>query len=188
VARVQGDEFYLGLLDELSELHVVKSSTYGAPGDALANFTRIAHFTGEPAWRYPRRRALEKLARIEELERLGRLDAIEEEHVDAASLLVCAEALRRRHVLGPALHPLGERGRAIFVERLRELADTVDVVGLSTSASACDVDRDAAERELVAALKTAAELLGPAASDALPTPGSGAQKDVRLHPTERSCA
>ena len=56
----------------------------------------IAALTGEPAWVYPRRRAIEKLARMESLEKQGRTDELEEEHKDVASLMICAEALRRR--------------------------------------------------------------------------------------------
>lgn len=41
-------------------------------------------------------------------------------------------------------------------ERYRELADTLEVIGLSDSAEAFDVDRDAAEREIIAALREAA--------------------------------
>lgn len=73
-----------------------KSGGYGTGADPLANFTAVASVTGEPAWRYPRRRILEKLARIESLEAQGRLGEIAEEHLDIASLALCAEALRLR--------------------------------------------------------------------------------------------
>lgn len=92
----QGDPVYLQILDEIRELHLLKSSTYGTGADPLANFTAVAGATGEPPWTYPRRRAIEKLARLESLEAQGRVDEMGEDHVDIASLLLCAEALRRR--------------------------------------------------------------------------------------------
>lgn len=51
----------------------------------------------------------------------------------------------------------------VTAHRLRELAATVDVVGLSEAAEAFDIDRPAAEREISAALRTAADLIGPSA-------------------------
>lgn len=94
--RCTGDPGYLEAHAELAVLHAEKSAGYGTDGDRLANFTAIAHMTGEPAWRYPRRRAIEKLARMEALEAQGRVDELETEHLDVASLMLCAEALRRR--------------------------------------------------------------------------------------------
>lgn len=98
-----GDPDYLDLLEVLRELHAVKSGGYGTGADPLANFTAISFLSGEPAWRYPRRRALEKLARMEALEAQGLVGQLEEEHLDAASLLLCAEALRRRDARGGLL-------------------------------------------------------------------------------------
>lgn len=91
-----GDPDYLAAHAELAALHALKSAGYGTDEDRLANFTAIADLTGEPAWRYPRRRAIEKLARMEALEAQGNIAALEEEHLDVASLMLCAEALRRR--------------------------------------------------------------------------------------------
>jgi len=91
-----GDPDYLAAHAELLQLHRAKSSGYGTGTDPLANFTAVALIEGEPPWRYPRMRALEKLTRIKSLEAQGRLDELEEEHLDVASLLLCAEALRRR--------------------------------------------------------------------------------------------
>ena len=95
-AALKGDPDWLEAHSELVDVHREKSGGYGTGDDALANFTAIAALTGEPAWRYPRRRALEKLARMESLESQGRIDELEEEHMDVASLMLCAEALRRR--------------------------------------------------------------------------------------------
>lgn len=91
-----GDLGWLQAHSELRALHFLKSEGYGTDEDPLANFTAIAQMTGEPAWVYPRRRALEKLARCEALEAQGRTDDLREEHLDIASLMLCAEALRRR--------------------------------------------------------------------------------------------
>ena len=90
------DPLWLQTHAELVDLHRDKSAGYGTGTDPLANFTAIAALTGEPAWVYPRRRAIEKLARMESLEKQGRTDELEEEHKDVASLMICAEALRRR--------------------------------------------------------------------------------------------
>jgi hypothetical protein len=92
---VQGDPTYLGLLEELRELHLEKSAGYGTSGDPLANFTTVAAHSGEPAFVYPVRRAVEKLSRWASLYAQGRLEELGEEHLDVASLLLCAEALRR---------------------------------------------------------------------------------------------
>lgn len=142
MARRQGDEFYLGLLDELAELHVEKSSTYGSSDDALANFAAVAEFADAEEWWYPLERVVEKLARVKSLREQGRIDEIGQELPDIASLTLCAEALRRRWVVsaGPRLvlpsRPLPAEARArgaddngasappppeLFRERLREL-------------------------------------------------------------------
>jgi hypothetical protein len=90
-----GDPEYLKLLDELRALHVTKSAGYGTGEDPLANFTAVAAHSGQPAFVYPVLRAVEKLSRWASLYDQGRLDELEEEHLDVASLLLCAEALRR---------------------------------------------------------------------------------------------
>lgn len=92
------DPGWIEAWEALRPIHEEKSSGYGTGDDPLANFTAIAALTGEPAWVYPRRRAVEKLARMESLEAQGRVDELEEEHMDVASLMLCAEALRKRGV------------------------------------------------------------------------------------------
>jgi hypothetical protein len=93
--REGGDPEYLELLDELRTLHVTKSAGYGTGKDPLANFMAVAAHSGQPAFVYPVLRAVEKLSRWASLYAQGRLDELEEEHLDVASLLLCAEALRR---------------------------------------------------------------------------------------------
>lgn len=93
---VAGDPDYLDALDTIRKLHLHKSGGYGTDGDALANFTAVATISGEPAWLYPCRRSLEKLARVESLAEQGRYEELAEEFLDIASLMLCAEALRRR--------------------------------------------------------------------------------------------
>jgi len=183
------DPMYVQLLDELLDLHQDKSQGYGTGADPFANLTAVASLAGEPAWRYPRRRAIEKLARLESLETQSRVDELEEEHLDIASLLLCAEVLRRRFAgsaepRSPSPHPVvlvGTRPRSrtpegvasgfsshhpgsglssadpttLFAERLRELAD--DVEGIT--------NRESTDRELAAALRTAADLIGPERSE-----------------------
>jgi hypothetical protein len=94
-ALIGGDPEYLRLLDELRALHIAKSSGYGTGEDPLANFMAVAAHSGQPAFVYPVLRAVEKLSRWASLYDQGRLDELEEEHLDVASLLLCAEALRR---------------------------------------------------------------------------------------------
>jgi hypothetical protein len=91
----QGDPTYLGLLEELRQLHFEKSAGYGTAADPLENFNTVAAHSGEPAFVYPVRRAVEKLGRWASLYAQGRLEELGEEHLDVASLLLCAEALRR---------------------------------------------------------------------------------------------
>jgi hypothetical protein len=93
---VTGDPDYLRLHAELLEQHLIKSGGYGTGADPLANFTQVAAQTGEPPWRYPRRRMIEKLARCESLDAQGRDGELEEELLDIAGLALCAAALRRR--------------------------------------------------------------------------------------------
>ena len=95
VASDGGDPEYLRLLDELRALHVTKSAGYGTKADPLANFLTVAAHSGQPAFVYPVLRAIEKLSRWSSLYAQGRVDELEEEHLDVASLLLCAEALRR---------------------------------------------------------------------------------------------
>lgn len=90
-----GHPGYLKLLDEIRELHAVKSGGYGNSADPLANFTAIAAVTGQPRHVYPVHRAIEKLSRCVSLIAQGRDDELGEEFLDVASLLLCAEAMRR---------------------------------------------------------------------------------------------
>jgi hypothetical protein len=94
------DPFWLEAHAELVEVHREKSGGYGTGEDPLANFTGVAAITGEPAWLYPCRRAVEKLTRIESLAAQGRVGELGEEFTDVASLMLCAEALRRRGASG----------------------------------------------------------------------------------------
>ena len=90
-----GHPEYLKLLDELREIHVLKSGGYGTTDDPFANFTSIKELTGQPAFLYPMHRTIEKLTRCISLEQQGRYGELGEEFLDCASLMLCAEALRR---------------------------------------------------------------------------------------------
>lgn len=215
------EPIYVQLLDELLDLHYDKSGGYGTLDDPLANFTSVAASSREPAYRYPRRRVIEKLARLESLDEQGRIDELEQEHLDVASLMLCAEALRRRALRSageprdipssPAPHPAGkplspnatpspaddsaeprltsssgiphtsqssvgslrsshhpETGLSavdpptLFAERLRELAALVEFVRLDIQPRTSAL-RAARTREVVDALRAAADLIGPSA-------------------------
>lgn len=93
-----GDPDWLDAHRGLLELHRAKSEGYGSTDDALANFVAVSRVTGEPAFVYPWRRMIEKLARCESLYRQGRFRELGEEHEDLAGLALCAEALLRRHL------------------------------------------------------------------------------------------
>jgi hypothetical protein len=81
---------------ELLPLHLLKSSGYGTDADPLVNYVEATRGEGVSPMAYARMRAREKLARCASLEAQGRVGELEEEHKDVASLLLCAEALRRR--------------------------------------------------------------------------------------------
>ena len=91
-----GDPDWYAAHMELLALHREKSAGYGTGDDPLANFTAVAGMTGEPAWLYPLRRSVEKLARCESLYRQGRFADLAEEFGDLAGLALCAAALLRR--------------------------------------------------------------------------------------------
>ena len=91
----QGHPEYMRLLDEMRELHKVKSGGYGTGSDPFANFTRIAAVTGRHRFEYPIERMIEKLARAHSLIEQGRTSEVGEEFKDIAGLALCAEAMRR---------------------------------------------------------------------------------------------
>lgn len=93
---LDGDPGWYAEWVKLLALHREKSSGYGTDADPLANFTAIAALSGDPAWLYPLRRSIEKLARCESLYRQGRTGDLAEEFRDIASLSLCALALLRR--------------------------------------------------------------------------------------------
>ena len=81
--------------EELYQLHVEKSGTYGDDEDRLANFTRLADRL-EMDWEaIPVIRMGEKQIRVENMIADGLADDVKE-YKDIASLALCAEALRRR--------------------------------------------------------------------------------------------
>ncbi len=81
--------------DELRELHLDKSSTYGTEDDALANFVETADAEDREPESVVLTRILEKSFRALHMIKSGNVEAIKE-WPDIASLALCAEALRRR--------------------------------------------------------------------------------------------
>lgn len=90
-----GDPEYLKLLDDLRNLHLLKSGGYGTDEDPMANFSAVADATGEPRYLYAIHRSIEKLTRCLSLHAQGRSGELGEEFTDTASLLLCAESMRR---------------------------------------------------------------------------------------------
>ena len=97
---VGGHPIYREVLSERIALHVEKSSGYGTGSDPFANFTAVAQMTGQPRYLYPVHRTIEKLTRVLSLHAQGRVDELEEEFKDCASLLDCCTAMLRedKHV------------------------------------------------------------------------------------------
>jgi hypothetical protein len=95
---VQGDPTYLGLLDELRELHLEKSAGYGTGDDPFANFTAVAGAKNQPRWEYAVDRDQEKTTRLYSLMAQGRVDDLEQEFLDKAGLMLCAAAMLREDI------------------------------------------------------------------------------------------
>lgn len=91
----RGHPEYLRILAELHGLHALKSGGYGTGSDPMANFTAVASLTGQPRYLYPVHRSIEKLTRVLSLHRQGRVQDLEEEFLDVASLLICSAAMLR---------------------------------------------------------------------------------------------
>lgn len=91
----EGDPGWIEVHDELLELHLEKSSTYGVDEEKFANYIAVAETTGDAPELYVAQRMIEKLTRTVNQIKAG--DAVEvKEWPDLASLAICAEALRRR--------------------------------------------------------------------------------------------
>lgn len=98
----KGDDGWLLAYEQLLDLHIEKSATYGVDSDRLANFTKVAKATGHPAERYVLERIIEKAARALHMIDAGKGVDVSE-YPDLASLGLCAEALRKRRVPNPYL-------------------------------------------------------------------------------------
>ncbi len=94
--KSEGDPYFKEILDEMWNVHLLKSGGYGTGADPFENFTVVGKVSGEPRHRYARRRMLEKLVRLESLDAQGRDDELDEEYRDIMGLAGCALAMRRR--------------------------------------------------------------------------------------------
>jgi hypothetical protein len=94
----RGHPGFLRLVEELRDLHLVKSGGYGTGVDPFANFTSVAAASGEPRYLYAALRSIEKLTRVLSLHAQGRQGELEEEFLDVAGLMVCAAAMLREDV------------------------------------------------------------------------------------------
>lgn len=91
----QGDPGWLKANDEIRALHLTKSGGYGTGSDPFANFSSVSAVSGTPRYLYPILRSLEKLSRCMSLHSQGRVEELDEEFLDIASLMLCATAMRR---------------------------------------------------------------------------------------------
>lgn len=82
---------------ELLPLHERKSGTYGTAAEPFLNFVEIGLAQGRVPERYVWERILEKAIRALNMIDAGLADDVKEAP-DAASLALCAEALRRRRL------------------------------------------------------------------------------------------
>lgn len=78
---------FLGLLDELEEMHLSKSHDYGSANDPLANIRNGAEFVGIEPWRAAMVRLSDKVTRLASYNRTGRLnhESVEDSLLDLAS-------------------------------------------------------------------------------------------------------
>lgn len=88
---------YLGLLDELAQMHASKSHDYGSSDDPLANIRKGAAFVGIEPWQAAMVRLSDKVTRIESYNRTGRLchESVEDSLLDLASYALLALQLKR---------------------------------------------------------------------------------------------
>jgi hypothetical protein len=93
-----GHPEYHEILRELGALHEIKSNGYGTYDSPLENFYAVGRVNQRAPYAYAMDRMTEKLARANILYLNGRIDELEEEFKDIASLAICAEALRRESV------------------------------------------------------------------------------------------
>ena len=116
VAPVPGDELlkahdlrpgsreFVGVVDEICELHLRKTQDYGSAEDAFANIRFGAEVVGIEPWQACLIRICDKVQRLKAFCHNGRVefDGIEDTLKDLASYAVIAEVERRRGARGPA--------------------------------------------------------------------------------------
>lgn len=95
VPRGKGHPGFLASLDDIRELHQLKSGGYGDDSDPFANFTAVAAVTGRARYEYPIERIIEKVTRIRSLIDQGRINELAEEYGDIAGLALCGLAMLR---------------------------------------------------------------------------------------------
>lgn len=89
-------ELFLGVLDEVRDLHLKKSRDYGSDGDPYAN-VRATEGWGVPAWAGAMLRANDKIVRLQSYVRNGQLanEGVEDSLIDIAVYASIALALWR---------------------------------------------------------------------------------------------
>lgn len=88
---------FLGVLDEIKELHLRKTLDYGDPSDALSNIRNGAALIGVEPWRACLIRVADKLQRLKSFCRRGvvEFDGIDDTFKDIAAYCVIALVLYR---------------------------------------------------------------------------------------------
>ena len=92
-----GSREFVGVLDEIKDLHLRKTLDYGVDEDALSNIRESAEIVNMPAWAGCILRIYDKMHRLKAYFRRGRVefDGLEDTLKDIASYAVIAEVLRR---------------------------------------------------------------------------------------------
>jgi hypothetical protein len=92
-----GSREFVGILDELRQLHLAKTLDYGVDDDALSNIRTSADVLNVPAWAGCVLRISDKMHRLKAYFRRGKVefDGLSDTLMDIAAYAVIAEVLRR---------------------------------------------------------------------------------------------
>lgn len=99
-----GSREFVGVLDEIKELHLKKTLDYGVDDDALSNIRESADVVNMPAWAGAILRISDKMHRLKSFFRRGRceFDGVEDTLKDIASYAAIALVLHREAAIRPA--------------------------------------------------------------------------------------
>jgi len=99
VERHPSSEAFIGLLDELRQLHLSKSQDYGSEHDPLANIRQGADFVDIESWRGCMVRIADKVQRLRTYCRTGRLvhEGVRDTLLDLAAYSLLAIVLHQEN-------------------------------------------------------------------------------------------